>query len=175
MEATKWTEAKIQKALTSPLYGVVSYLNFICIPNVNSTRVVYTGEADLIAITKAGYVKEFEIKVSLSDLKKDKLKMKHNYWGHPKHLISELWYAMPEGLAPLEEIEKHIPEYAGIVYVYVCPRGITRCKVARLPKQALSAKKLEPKDVVSLARLGCIRFWTYWCENKLEVPHGTPK
>lgn len=51
--------------------------NMAVIPNVNGR---FPWECDLICITGAGYVTEFEIKTSKADLKADFKKRKHDYY-----------------------------------------------------------------------------------------------
>ncbi|MFA5300687.1 MAG: hypothetical protein WC389_21065 [Lutibacter sp.] len=73
-------------------------------------------EADFIAVTNSGYIREFEIKLSLSDFYNDARKV-NKYTQETKYdfLLSgkgpcEFYYMFPEGLIPKEKI----PEWAGI-------------------------------------------------------------
>ena len=160
-----WTEAAIQKALTHRHTGVVSYLDYICVPNVASGRIVMTGEADLVAISQKGIAKEFEIKTSVSDLKRDHKKEKHIFWDHDRNLISELWYAMPEEVANAVILADHIPPYAGVVVIGTHPMYGTKCTITRKAVRKPNPIHLPPVEILSLARLGCVRFWTRWTND----------
>lgn len=155
-----WTEKSIQKALVKARGGIVPFTRYICIPNVCSTAAIVTGEADLIAISEAGFVKEFEIKISVADLKRDKKKVRHKFWDHPKNKVSELWYVMPVEVAEAVNIEDHIPEFAGLIVVSSNRYGITICKIIRKAKRRQGALKLAPDQIVRIARLGCMRVWS---------------
>lgn len=68
-------------------------------------------ESDFVRITPAGFLTEWEIKVSRSDFRADFKKVdKHRsiaageWWKH-------FWYIAPRGIIPLDEI----PEYAGLI------------------------------------------------------------
>lgn len=153
-----WTEKTVQQALCS-LKGFVPFTRYICIPNVRSGIAVYTGESDLIAVSKVGYVKEFEIKISVSDLKKDKEKVKHRLWELPGNSVSEFWYAIPDEIALKVDVSEHIPAYAGILTVHKSNKGFY-CRVIRKAVRKKNARKLTDKEMLSIARLGCIRLWT---------------
>ena len=88
---------------------------------VAENMTAYTGgEADVMSMTKTGYVWEFEVKVSLSDFRADfKKKMKHDYLsrGHA-YTVNYFVYACPKGLIPLSRV----PSYAGLYYI--TPDGI---------------------------------------------------
>ena len=120
----------------------------LIVPNVSSGANIH--ECDLIILSKSGYATEVEIKVSLSDLKKDK-KKKH---GHIDKRIKQLYFAVPEHLLPIDE---HIPERAGVISVYRF-RDTVRCRVV---KSALlsPAKKWSEEERYNLARLGSMRIW----------------
>ena len=82
------------------------------IPNIY----VYSWESDMISITKAGYLHEYEIKITKSDFKADMKKQK-------KHQILEkgltanrpnyFWYVCPDCIIKYEDI----PAYAGVIYI----------------------------------------------------------
>lgn len=86
------------------------------------------GEADVISITKSGFVNEFEIKLSRSDFNAD---FRNKEWKHRSmkerkgptidirykttwfHCANKFWFVVPENLITLDEI----PEYAGLIYI----------------------------------------------------------
>lgn len=82
-------------------------------------------ECDVMAISKADYIYEFEIKISKSDFKKDFEKEKHRLikekkfvnesktWRIPFYAPNYFYFVMPENLVSIEEI----PEYAGLIYL----------------------------------------------------------
>jgi hypothetical protein len=91
----------------------------LIIPNVS----FYYGEADVLQISKAGYVTEFEVKISRSDFFADRKKVsKHNQYrtvfnkdlpatqGLPNYFV----YVVPERLN-LQASD--VPEYAGLYSV----------------------------------------------------------
>lgn len=73
-------------------------------------------ECDILEVTKAGYIYEYEVKVSRADFKADKLKQKH---GENKYdalkagkRVNYFSYVCPKGLISPDEI----PEWAGLIY-----------------------------------------------------------
>jgi hypothetical protein len=78
---------------------------------------IYIGyfEADFVAISKAGYTYEIEIKVSRSDFFNDfKKGDKHKkYASGDIHSPNRFYFATPKGLLKLEEI----PDYAGLIEI----------------------------------------------------------
>lgn len=78
-------------------------------------------EADLISVTRAGYVHEYEIKLSRSDYKADFNKLtKHLFLQTVRTPYAEstipvcFWYVAPEGIIDF------VPSYAGLIEVYHC-------------------------------------------------------
>jgi len=124
--------------------------NFI-IPNI------YLGssEADLISVTKAGYINEYEIKITRSDFKADFKKSKHSFLkDRQKTFRSYFWFVAPEGLISSDEI----PEYAGFMVVRKGERSGWVCREIKRPPR-LSAKKINAwqKDQILTAYM--YRFW----------------
>lgn len=138
----------------------------LVIPNVHWGFLWY--EADLIIITKGGYLYEVEIKISKSDLKKD-LEKRHK---HDSKYIKYLYFAIPQ---KLEKFINYIPDKAGIISVHkreikkynsyefrswenLETEIITCCNVIRQPKK-LYNYKIDDKERYRLARLGALRIW----------------
>lgn len=123
------------KQIQHALYAQFGQQSQMMIPNYTPR---HWFEADMIRITKSGFMDEFEIKVSVSDFKADALKGSSEYelrrWQHltPEQLASRgldtrtkherlaagdtrgpcrFWFAVPEEL--LTKLE--IPEWAGVV------------------------------------------------------------
>ena len=106
-------------------------------------------ELDLAVLTSSGYLSEVEIKISKSNLKADK----HKRHGHKSKWIKKFWFAVPEKLK--NDALYEIPERAGLLVV--SDNG----KVTEVRKPVTNApfRKLELKDQLAIARLGCMRIW----------------
>ncbi len=73
-------------------------------------------ESDIIVISKANYITEYEIKVSVSDYKRDNTKKKHYYLAHG-YGPNRFMYALPVDLKyKIQDIP--IPDHAGLCLVY---------------------------------------------------------
>ena len=118
----------------------------LIVPNVSWGFLKY--ECDLLIISKLGYLIEVEIKVSLSDLKRDLLK-RHN---HDDNRIKYLYFAIPK---KLEKHIEHIPERAGIFVVD------EEGWVHKIRKPTINniAKPISIEDMYKIARLGTLRVW----------------
>lgn len=85
-------------------------------------------ECDVFELTKSGYFREYEVKMTLADFRNDAKKMRTRYprpWGTPpvqenkhellkcayEHGPSEFWYVTPPRLIPREEL----PFFAGLI------------------------------------------------------------
>lgn len=116
---TSWD---IKRALMADRYR----RNF-CLPNYTPTNWF---ECDVFELTKAGYFREYEIKISRSDFRADALKAKEKYGFTGKQIEvverttkherlarndpagpTRFWYVTPEKLLSLEEI----PPWAGLI------------------------------------------------------------
>lgn len=106
-------------------------------------------ECDLLIISKAGYLTEIEIKVSLQDLKKDSQK----WHSHKDNRIKQLYFAFP---AKLAKHIQYVPAHAGVIIVST--RG--RCTTIANPKTNANAKPLCIDDQFKIARLGTMRIWS---------------
>lgn len=136
-------------------YAVARHLSWrqnVIVPNV------YWGfhlshEADLLVITPARSCWEIEIKVSVKDLRRDRLK-KH---GHDCDRVRRLYFAIPKAL------EKEIPnirEDAGVFVVDAGDRVGGICRLVRAPKERRGSRALTPEEVLALMRLAAMRIWT---------------
>ena len=136
--------------------AMMHYLNIrqnLIVPNVSWGMDVggkSLHECDLLSLSASGYATEIEIKVSRSDLLKDKEK-RH---GHNHMAIANFYYAVPEHLK--EIALKSIPTRAGLYVVREVNyrHAVTKVKgCVRLPK----AIKWSDGDRMKLARLGTMR------------------
>lgn len=117
----------------------------VVLPNATA---VYRWEADLLAITKAYYVHEYEVKLSLADFKADfRKKVKHKIldggysWFKPNYF----WYAVGFDLDVAL-----LPPYAGLLTITINGDKISINTVKVAPR--LHTKKLHDKARNSLAR-----------------------
>jgi hypothetical protein len=118
----------------------------LIVPNVFWS--MFAHELDLLVLSKSGYAKEIEIKVSKSDLIKDKEKP-HN---HNDRKIKYLYFAIPDYLLPFIE---HIPKRAGILRI----DEFGRCKEIRKPIKNNCNYKFSEQEKFEVARLGTMRIW----------------
>lgn len=121
----------------------------IIVPNVSWGMFRDNRECDLVVLRQSGYAYEIEIKVSKSDLRKDRQKW-HN---HISERLRGLWFAIPE---KLKESIDLIPETAGIFIV--SKNGF----VTEIRKPTINrvARKLNEDERFQLARLGAICIWS---------------
>jgi len=131
--------------------AVANYLNIrqnLIVPNIHWG--LFTYELDLFVLTPNNYGWEVEIKVSKSDLIKDKEKWKwKNYFNNGK--IKRLYFAIPYHLL---EHKEHIPEVAGILTVDENGR-------VRKEREAKNLSKYEftQNERMTAMRLCCMRIW----------------
>lgn len=100
-------------------------------------------ESDVLALTKSGYLNEYEAKSSRSDFLNDFNKTeKHNALAKchrsgnlPHSNPNRFYYVCPEGLLTIDDI----PDYAGLLWVE--PRGFID-EIVKAPK--LHSEKIEP-------------------------------
>ena len=152
------------------------------IPNV----FVYSWESDVISITKAGYVHEFEVKLTRADFKKDsEKKNKHEVLrrGYRNHKSSYdtykirqgifkgdgmsvyeprpnyFWYVCPDGLiAPAD-----VPAYAGLIYLNGSYYNCFEKKAPLLHKDKVSEKIKD--HIINAYRY---KYWTERLRGKDE-------
>lgn len=117
-------------------------------------------ECDVLKLSKNGYATEIEIKVSKSDLLKDKDKPH----GHASNFIKHLYFAVPQHLQEIALQEA--PDRAGILVAKEVKQGFYQEKTRvflnqiREPKTNLNAVKWTDEERYKLMRLGCMRIHT---------------
>jgi len=131
--------------------SVFNYSTWEVVPNV------YFGwglhyEADLIAVSKSMWASEIEIKISKSDLTRDKYKTKFTRFGLDER-IKKFWYAIPEELYDVA-VKVLNPEYGIIVVSANC------AEVRRKAKNRKQARKVTGKELQKLLHLGVLRYWS---------------
>lgn len=134
----------------------------VIVPNISWSMLSY--ECDMMVLFPNGYAAEVEIKVSRSDLMRDK-KKGHN---HNSNLMRYLYFAIPEKLSE-KCIIADFPERAGILVVTKPLRGAlvygNNVELLRPPQENLFARKLTDEEKFNLARLGVLRMWNLKCAS----------
>ena len=148
---------EISQALTHPFNGAFPYQKNIVVPNVRHGFLDY--EADLLVVTGSNYLKEIEIKTSLADLRADNKKTKHANWERPTNFVCELYYAMPSEIFEKVKNKPPVPDHAGILVIYKFPHR-TMIKFERQAKRRQNVKPLTTEQVLQIARLGTMRYWS---------------
>ena len=120
----------------------------IIVPNVSWSFLPY--EADLVVLTGSSYATEIEIKISKTDLKKDKEK-NHN---HDSNYFKYLYFAVPQKLAEFALTE--IPEKAGL-YEIIDNGARLLVRQIKPPKLNKHHKKWTHDEKSKLAEIGCMR------------------
>ena len=134
----------------------------LIIPNMYYSY--FKHELDLMILTKSGCAYEVEIKINVSDLKKDCEK----WHGHRDSRIRKLYFAIPESLLKYQE---YIPDHAGIFIVYEITEKYYRVQLGSYQsKTFLRVKKIREAKTTSsytfstidrykFARLAALRIW----------------
>jgi hypothetical protein len=144
---------KIAEAVVAGMFPIPRHL---CVPNVSWSLLPY--EADLLAMTSSGYLIEVEIKISLSDLKRDTVKTKWNCRAFDQ-LVSRFYYAMPASLWSKNGVPECVREGAGVISVERDRNGVLRTRMEREATRT-SARPLTPQQQFDLARVGSYRAWS---------------
>lgn len=103
----------------------------LIVPNIHWGMLGLNYECDLVRLSSSNYATEIEIKISKSDLLRDKEKRHY----HDSTLFKYLYYAIPEKLKDIALAE--IPEYAGLLVV----KKIEREYSWQSPYRTIEAKK----------------------------------
>lgn len=159
-----------EKQIQNYLYWNLNRKHNLLCPNI----FLYNWESDFVSITKAGYANEYEIKVSKSDFKVDRINKVEKFqilengfletktdWEKKKfgdkrvyQRPSMFWYVCPENLIDISEI----PEYTGLIHVKESGsyyrRLITVKKPKKLGKEKIS-EELQKKILISI-------YYRYW-------------
>lgn len=108
------------------------------VPNVT----VFGWESDLVSVTKAGLICEYEIKCSRSDFLQDKKKYRHRHFteglqakypGH--HVPAYFFYALTRDV---KYEEPEIPEYAGLLIIHSAALVTLAKPAPRLHKRGMT-------------------------------------
>lgn len=141
--------------LTLDLFDLFNPRQNIMVPNVSWGLFIHR-EVDLLKVTASGYAHEYEIKVSLADLKRDGIKRRDR---RQCELIRSKTYVMPAAM------EKHvdlIPVECG--YILMAPRqegrashATRRVHARREAETNKCCRKLTDREIAKVARLGALR------------------
>jgi putative uncharacterized protein FNV0627 len=118
---------------------------------------IVTHECDILMVTKNYFLREVEIKVSVSDFKAD-FNKKHNHEGN----IKQFYYAVPYYI--LDKIKDLVPEQAGIL---VAAYENEHWQLKRY-KKAIDNKSATPIDEEKLNKIFRIGYLKYWFYRKRE-------
>ncbi len=149
------TESKMQEILYCHLY----HKYFVC------NYFYGSWEADLLTVTDAGYVKEFEIKLSRADFMAEfKFKLgKHHRLKKKITTISQFWFVIHGFKVSLDEI----PEHAGLMEVTKGDYGYYVKIVKKAPK--LCKWKICKSDKRELLRAVHARYWNLRIRNRKQA------
>lgn len=115
------------------------------LPNSNQ---FFSWEADLLSVTKAGLIHEFEIKLNIYDFKADAKKYKHYKIGYQTYSPAYFWYAT-------YDFEIDPPEKAGWINITKTESTINYGWTVTIKKEAprLNNWKVTPQKVEQIARI----------------------
>lgn len=135
------------------------------VPNVSWGLIPW--EADLLVLSKARYLSEIEIKISMADWKADLAKTKfrpdaYSEYERPEKLVKFFWYAAPPELAKRFE-EVGIADTAGVLSV-----GDNKVDVLRYAKANPKAEKFDDDKTMKLLRLSALKAWRMAYDPALE-------
>jgi len=161
------TELDIQKRL----YWTIGTRRAVSMPNV---YVFDSNESDFVTVTKAGYIDEYEIKVTRSDLFADRKKHRHisyqhlSRWrwrtegkitwlyGQRAQYPNRFWYVVPERLVREDEV----PLFAGLMFVSETGRVF---EVKKAPK--LHGSKAAESIIQKIVASGYHRYLRNWANG----------
>lgn len=118
-------------------------------------------ECDILSVSKKMFLREIEIKVSVSDFKAD-FKKKHNHSGN----IKNFYYAVPYYI--LDKIKDLVPENAGILVADIYKKRnrdneiISEkwiLKKIKSPKNNNLANPIDEKQLNVIFRIGYLKYW----------------
>ena len=124
-------------------------------PNVNLFSYY---ESDLISVSKAGLISEYEIKISADDFRREfkdkrtKHRMLNDGKGFARIIPNYFYFVFPLGLYESRQLE--IPDYAGVIAVSESGKVITKKRCRRLHGVSITDRKL--------AYLGRGLMYRYW-------------
>ena len=147
---TKLTIDEIELAIVNS--GIFNKRNDIIVPNVSWGLLNH--EADMVVMTKSGYLTEIEIKRSWEDFKAD-FKKDHQ---HDDERVYKFYYCVPSLIKDkVIELLKTRYEFIPAVLSYTEEGVVIDLKVG-FPNTN-RGRKLFLEEQLTIARLGCMRVW----------------
>jgi len=144
--------------------------NHLCEPMIPRYKPDDWFECDFLAVTKAGYAREFEIKTSHADFVKDfekkatrrrhgrwlaRAELKHDRLASGDCIPNYYWFVCPPNVIELEEL----PEYAGLMYAVVDKHNRVHLNVEKKALR-LHKNKLDPWILAHIQRSFFFRYWS---------------
>lgn len=127
-----------------------------------------------MSLTRAGYLNEFEIKISKQDFEKDFLKRKHYILQRPNiymKIPNYFWYVAPTKAIPL-----CIPDYAGLIEVRETKNRFDEkyVKIIDIKRpRRLHDRKYSKEDMYPALRATMFKYWDLlgsWLKQDDYVP-----
>lgn len=163
----KTDEKRIQHKLSGYLLGKG---HDVVIPNVSWSWLYW--EADLISVTKAGYMYEFEIKITRSDFEADFRKRKHQDLKRgAKNIRIPNYFSY---VAPLVAMPLCVPDYAGLYEVRKSGWYDHELELVTIRKPALIHRAKHDNDTkVKMLKTLMFKYWdlTHKLDN-LKIQKG---
>ena len=172
-----WSEARIASHVSRVVLGRR------CILLVD--RCNWTGhEADVLGVTMDGRLIDVEIKISRADLRAD---IKKNKWWHrgwnastrayepatPRLWPPKVWkhyYVMPAEIWRPELLEG-LPAASGVLVISEDRHGWVQSRCVRRAKPCRDAYRLQPEQMLDVARLANLRMW----DARLDAERRQPQ
>lgn len=166
-----WTARELQVAAAYWCWHSAARL---VVPNV----FLYGWESDLLAITRAGYVWELEIKVSRADFQADMRKRVGNrrHGSHKHDLLSgaaakrvgpkRFFFVVPRGLVTVDEV----PSHCGLIEVGHSYSGRPVATTTRPAPDLKCGSRLTEPQLMKLAVSLSHRYMGVLCSSKTSPP-----
>jgi hypothetical protein len=135
------------------------------------------GIADAVSITPAGYLTEYETKISMSDFRHDAAKDK---WNHTRarEVVSRFFYVVP--LPLVSKIQPLLQPGHGLISVHWSLHHWSRGDVRTEPRareivaaKRLKAEKVSDKRLSEIYRNCYFRHWS-WAEARMQSALALP-
>lgn len=150
---TKLTIDEIELAIVNS--GLFNKRGDIIVPNVSWGLLNH--EADMVVMTKSGYLTEIEIKRSWEDFKAD-FKKDHQ---HDDERVDKLYYCVP--LSIKERVADYLTEneipFTGLLYFSEEGTIYEHNLGGHTRQWCMGGRKLFIEEQLTISRLGCMRVW----------------
>lgn len=123
------------------------------------------GRADLVFVSRSGYLTEIEVKVSRADWNVDQKKRK---FARPRPHVARFFYAVPDMLAA--DLPPWLPPEAGVIVVHGGEYS-DQCSELR-PAKRVRAQKISESMSRTLVENCYYRFWRSEMNRWRQALHG---